>query len=130
MRQVILTAGTIKSNGTIESTGRIKAGEYLHLNGQATLNAKCTPNGLVGRDSTGRVLSCVNGIWKNNNSTLRNMTWMLTGGKNYGNACQIYLNNSGLASQGWMLTGSDACTEDDDRCTIDNLKCYAVKLAN
>lgn len=50
--------------------------------------------------------------------------------KNYGNACQIYLNNSGLASQGWMLTGSDACTEDDDRCTIDNLKCYAVKLAN
>ncbi|EFC0648294.1 shufflon system plasmid conjugative transfer pilus tip adhesin PilV [Escherichia coli] len=125
-----LTAGTIKSNGTIESTGRIKAGEYIHLNGQATLNAKCTPNGLVGRDSAGRVLSCANGIWKNNNSTLRNMTWMLTGGENYGNACQIYLNNSGLASQGWMLTGSDACTEDDDRCTIDNLKCYAVKLAN
>lgn len=59
-----LTAGTIKSNGTIESTGRIKAGEYLHLNGQATLNAKCTPNGLVGRDSTGRVLSCVNGKWQ------------------------------------------------------------------
>ncbi|EPO1178430.1 shufflon system plasmid conjugative transfer pilus tip adhesin PilV, partial [Escherichia coli] len=54
----------IKSNGTIESTGRIKAGEYLHLNGQATLNAKCTPNGLVGRDSAGRVLSCVNGKWQ------------------------------------------------------------------
>lgn len=59
-----LTAGTIKSNGTIESTGRIKAGEYLHLNGQATLNAKCTPNGLVGRDSSGRVLSCVSGKWQ------------------------------------------------------------------
>ncbi|HFP0392970.1 TPA: shufflon system plasmid conjugative transfer pilus tip adhesin PilV, partial [Escherichia coli] len=59
-----LTAGTIISNGTIESTGRIKAGEYLHLNVQATLNAKCTPNGLVGRDSTGRVLSCVNGKWQ------------------------------------------------------------------
>ncbi|MCQ4942542.1 shufflon system plasmid conjugative transfer pilus tip adhesin PilV, partial [Escherichia coli] len=53
-----LSAGTIKSNGTIESTGRIKAGEYLHLNGQATLIANCTANGLVGRDSTVRVLSC------------------------------------------------------------------------
>ncbi|MBJ2771928.1 shufflon system plasmid conjugative transfer pilus tip adhesin PilV, partial [Salmonella enterica subsp. enterica serovar Corvallis] len=53
-----LTAGTIKSNGTIESAGRVKVGEYLHLNGQATLNAKCTPNGLVGRDSEGKVLSC------------------------------------------------------------------------
>ena len=58
-----LTAGTIKSNGTIESTGRIKAGEYLHLNGQATLNAKCMPNGLVGRDSVGKILSCVSGKW-------------------------------------------------------------------
>ncbi|MBJ5871372.1 shufflon system plasmid conjugative transfer pilus tip adhesin PilV, partial [Salmonella enterica subsp. enterica serovar Derby] len=60
-----LTAGTIKSNGTIESAGRVKVGEYLHLNGQATLNAKCTPNGLVGRDSEGKVLSCASGKWKN-----------------------------------------------------------------
>lgn len=49
-----LTAGTIKSNGIIESVGRVKVGEYIHLNGQATLNAKCTPNGLVGRDSAGK----------------------------------------------------------------------------
>lgn len=58
-----LTAGMIKSNGTIESVGRIKVGEYLHLNGQATLNAKCTPNGLVGRDSAGKMLSCVSSKW-------------------------------------------------------------------
>ncbi|ECJ5978977.1 shufflon system plasmid conjugative transfer pilus tip adhesin PilV, partial [Salmonella enterica subsp. enterica] len=60
-----LTAGTIKSNGIIESVGRVKVGEYIHLNGQATLNAKCTPNGLVGRDSAGKVLSCASGKWKN-----------------------------------------------------------------
>ncbi|MFB1762412.1 shufflon system plasmid conjugative transfer pilus tip adhesin PilV [Salmonella enterica subsp. enterica] len=38
-------------------------GCYLHLNGHATLNAKCTPNGLVGRDSTGKVLSCASSKW-------------------------------------------------------------------
>lgn len=60
-----ITGTTIKSNGTIESAGRTTVGEYIDLKGIAALNTLCSPNGLVGRDSSGKILSCVNGSWTN-----------------------------------------------------------------
>ncbi|MFU8030944.1 shufflon system plasmid conjugative transfer pilus tip adhesin PilV, partial [Escherichia coli] len=41
-------------------------GEYLQLEKTATAGASCSPNGLVGRDSTGAILSCQSGVWKGN----------------------------------------------------------------
>ena len=65
---VINASGNITSNGqvkgsTIVSSGRSTVGEYLQLNGTATANGTCSPNGLIGRTSTGDLLSCVSGKW-------------------------------------------------------------------
>jgi len=48
-------------------------------------------------------------------------------GANNSGACQQQLNTSGMAAQGWILSGTDYCTEDNGTCTVDGLKCYAVK---
>lgn len=48
---------------TLESTGRTTVGEFVQLNGQATVGATCSPNGLQGRTADGQILSCVNGVW-------------------------------------------------------------------
>ena len=51
---------------TINSNGRIRAGEYLDLAGVASENTGCGPNGLVGRDGDGKLLSCQSGYWRSN----------------------------------------------------------------
>nr|WP_154324720.1 shufflon system plasmid conjugative transfer pilus tip adhesin PilV [Pantoea sp. 201603H] len=38
-------------------------GEFLQINGTATVGAGCSPNGLQGRTPEGAILSCVNGVW-------------------------------------------------------------------
>ncbi|HDI8414270.1 TPA: shufflon system plasmid conjugative transfer pilus tip adhesin PilV, partial [Escherichia coli] len=56
----ITTDGEIKggkvSGGTIRSDGRLSTGEYLQLDKTAVANTKCSPDGLVGRDSKGAIL--------------------------------------------------------------------------
>lgn len=52
----------VKGN-TLESTGRATVGEFIQLNGQATVGATCSPNGLQGRTSAGEHVSCINGVW-------------------------------------------------------------------
>lgn len=59
----IYTGGQIKG-GTIQSDGRMTANEFLQLNGVASAGVACSPNGLVGRDSNGALLSCESGIWQ------------------------------------------------------------------
>lgn len=49
----IYTGGQVKG-GTVRADGRLYTGEYLQLEKTATAGASCSPNGLVGRDSTGR----------------------------------------------------------------------------
>ncbi|EED1439786.1 shufflon system plasmid conjugative transfer pilus tip adhesin PilV [Escherichia coli] len=65
----ITTDGEIKggkvSGGTIRSDGRLSTGEYLQLEKTATAGTSCSPDGLVGRTSTGAILSCQSGSWKN-----------------------------------------------------------------
>nr|AAL05526.2 PilV [Escherichia coli] len=63
----ITTTGEIKggkvSGGTVRSDGRLSTGEYLQLDKTATAGTKCAPDGLVGRTSTGAILSCQSGMW-------------------------------------------------------------------
>ncbi len=47
----IYTGGQVKG-GTVRADGRLYTGEYLQLEKTATAGASCSPNGLVGRDST------------------------------------------------------------------------------
>ena len=65
----ITTEGELKggkvSGGTVRSEGRLSTGEYLQLDKTATAGTSCSPDGLVGRDSTGAILSCQSGSWKN-----------------------------------------------------------------
>ncbi|EOQ9545484.1 shufflon system plasmid conjugative transfer pilus tip adhesin PilV, partial [Escherichia coli] len=59
----IYTGGQVKG-GTVRADGRLYTGEYLQLEKTATAGASCSPNGLVGRDSTGAILSCQSGVWR------------------------------------------------------------------
>ncbi|CTU06985.1 fragment of pilV protein%2C Shufflon protein (C-ter part) [Escherichia coli] len=67
----IITTGEIKggkvSGGTVRSDGRLSTGEYLQLDKTAVANTKCSPDGLVGRDSKGAILSCQSGRWSGGN---------------------------------------------------------------
>lgn len=72
--------------------------------------------------------NCQYGVWKSSIQQLERMVWNVISGRNYGDACQTSLTSSGLINEGWIATGSDACTEDDEMCSTDNVKCFAVKL--
>ncbi|MCU3543138.1 shufflon system plasmid conjugative transfer pilus tip adhesin PilV, partial [Enterobacter hormaechei subsp. steigerwaltii] len=39
------------------------ANEFVQVNGVATAGASCSPNGLIGRDASGGILSCQSGVW-------------------------------------------------------------------
>ncbi|MEE7202458.1 shufflon system plasmid conjugative transfer pilus tip adhesin PilV, partial [Escherichia coli O2:H6] len=64
----ITTEGELKggkvSGGTVRSEGRLSTGEYLQLDKTATAGTSCSPDGLVGRDSKGAILSCQSGAWR------------------------------------------------------------------
>ncbi|ENG5410221.1 shufflon system plasmid conjugative transfer pilus tip adhesin PilV [Escherichia coli] len=64
----IYTGGQVKG-GTVRADGRLYTGEYLQLEKTATAGASCSPNGLVGRDSTGVILSCQSGVWRTSGSS-------------------------------------------------------------
>lgn len=59
----IYTGGQVRG-GTVRADGRLSTGENLQLDGVNTAGAGCSPNGQVSRDSSGAILSCVNGVWK------------------------------------------------------------------
>lgn len=69
------TEGELKggkvSGGTVRSEGRLSTGEYLQLDKTATAGTSCSPDGLVGRDSTGAILSCQSGVWQNSDKKER-----------------------------------------------------------
>lgn len=73
-----LNSNYIHSNGSIDAEGRVNAGEYLYINGQATIGSSCSPNGLQGRTSEGLLLSCVNGTWQSVSS--KNVSFYKYGG--------------------------------------------------
>ena len=77
--------GSLKVNNTINATSNIISNnqikgknlisedratfeEYVQINGKAVPNTNCNSNGLIGRETNGKLLSCVNGKWENNNN--------------------------------------------------------------
>lgn len=65
----IVNAGTFSTTGqvtggAVSATGRMYAGEYVQITGVAVVGTGCTPNGLLGRESDGRLASCVSGVWR------------------------------------------------------------------
>jgi type II secretory pathway pseudopilin PulG len=68
----VYTPGQLRG-GTVSSEGRAEVGEYLQLDGVATANTPCSPNGLVGRNAVGLTLSCQDGLWKM--SGIANIEW-------------------------------------------------------
>ncbi|WP_431021597.1 shufflon system plasmid conjugative transfer pilus tip adhesin PilV [Escherichia coli] len=115
---------------TLESTGRATVGEFIQLNGKATIGAGCSPNGLIGRTSEGRAVSCVNGVWKSSSARIERTKFSVSSGSNYGDICQSKINSNGMAAQGWVASGSDACTEDGNDCSVDNVRCFAIRIVN
>ncbi|EGG9792641.1 shufflon system plasmid conjugative transfer pilus tip adhesin PilV, partial [Escherichia coli] len=83
----ITTTGEIKggkvSGGTVRSDGRLSTGEYLQLDKTATAGTKCSPDGLVGRTSTGAILSCQSGVWRSTEIKFTTQTYNI--GKNIRN---------------------------------------------
>lgn len=60
-------SGNMKG-ATVSADGRLYTGEYLQLEGTAVVGAQCSPNGLVGRDNTGALLSCKSSRWYSGNN--------------------------------------------------------------
>lgn len=58
-----INSNTIINSGNMISNGRLYANEYVQLNGYAVVDTPCGANGLVGRDSAGKILSCQAGVW-------------------------------------------------------------------
>ena len=55
---------TLATSGTITSEGRIKTSEFLELGRVVTAGAGCERQGLVGVDSSGKLMSCQGGSWQ------------------------------------------------------------------
>ncbi|HBQ0465265.1 TPA: shufflon system plasmid conjugative transfer pilus tip adhesin PilV [Klebsiella pneumoniae] len=122
--------GYVHSNGNIDANGRINAGEFVYINGQANVGWGCSPNGLQGRTPEGAILSCVNGVWKSSSARIERTQFLVSSGSNYGDICQSNINSNGMAAQGWVASGSDACTEDGNNCSVDNVRCFAIRIVN
>ncbi|HHH2891979.1 TPA: shufflon system plasmid conjugative transfer pilus tip adhesin PilV [Citrobacter freundii] len=120
----------IHSNGNIDANGRINAGEFIYINGQANVGWGCSPNGLQGRTPEGAILSCVNGVWKSSSARIERTQFLVSSGSNYGDICQSNINSNGMAAQGWVASGSDACTEDGNNCSVDDVRCFAIRIVN
>ncbi|ENY0982167.1 TPA: shufflon system plasmid conjugative transfer pilus tip adhesin PilV [Escherichia coli] len=102
----IITTGEIKggkvSGGTVRSDGRLSTGEYLQLDKTAVANTKCSPDGLVGRTSTGAILSCQSGTWRKSNSGSTVITGRIANGQ------QIPLPTGFSASQcSWSVSNAE-----------------------
>ncbi|WP_270370319.1 shufflon system plasmid conjugative transfer pilus tip adhesin PilV [Escherichia coli] len=106
----IITSGEIKggkvSGGTVRSDGRLSTGEYLQLDKTAVANTKCSPDGLVGRDSKGAILSCQSGTCQSGTWRRASGSTVLTG--KIANGQQIPLPSGFSASQcTWSVSNAE-----------------------
>ncbi|MDS0562969.1 shufflon system plasmid conjugative transfer pilus tip adhesin PilV [Escherichia coli] len=103
----ITTTGEIKggkvSGGTVRSDGRLSTGEYLQLDKTATAGTKCAPDGLVGRTSTGAILSCQSGSWTSSQKKERFTVYGISG-CGHTPSYAVCPDGSDLVSGGYQLT--------------------------
>lgn len=62
VRGSTITSTGAVNGATVKATGASSAAYFMP--GVYTLGAGCTPNGAQARDSTGKSMSCVGGVWK------------------------------------------------------------------
>lgn len=97
-------SNNINNLGALNSQGRITAGEYISINGIANEGWGCDSNGTLGRDASGKTLSCQNGRWASNSVQPSCQAITIPG---YANpdvttyACPV-----GYTKTGWDTTGS------------------------
>jgi len=71
--------------------GRLNANEYIYVGGGATEGAGCSPSGIIGKDSTGALMSCVNGAWSGGGKMPK---WRSASVVTNGAYCRVYKNKS------------------------------------
>ena len=125
-----ISSNYIYSTGNLDADGQINANTFVYINGKANVGWGCSPNGLQGRTSEGAILSCVNGVWKSSSARIERTQFLVSSGSNYGDICQSNIDSNGMAEQGWVASGSDACTEDGNDCSVDNVRCFAIRIVN
>lgn len=64
VKKAIVSESAIHAEGGLRSAGRITAGEFLHLQGQATSQQPCQSDGLVARNAESELLTCHDGRWR------------------------------------------------------------------
>ncbi|HCG3112477.1 shufflon system plasmid conjugative transfer pilus tip adhesin PilV [Escherichia coli] len=103
----ITTEGELKggkvSGGTVRSEGRLSTGEYLQLDKTATAGTSCSPDGLVGRDSKGAILSCQSGSWTSSQKKERFTVYGISG-CGHTPSYAVCPDGSDLVSGGYQLT--------------------------
>lgn len=57
-----LTAGTVSASGNVTSAGTVQ-GRYIYPAQTVTIGGACSPSGIIGKDSTGDSVPCINGKW-------------------------------------------------------------------
>ncbi|MGN9498427.1 hypothetical protein B1F69_04240 [Pseudomonas syringae] len=96
---------------TVTSTGRLRSGEFLQLDGIATENSACSPNGLVGRNTAGLTLSCQSGLWKRLFKASYVGTTVGFISNQYGEPTNCETQAGGQTTVNyWLSCGSRACT--------------------
>ena len=58
-----VTANSAVQGASVRALGRLYAGEYIEVAGVVAIGTTCSPNGMLGRQTTGRLASCVSGVW-------------------------------------------------------------------
>lgn len=126
---------SVDQAGNLSAAGRVRSGEFMQIDGVATEGWGCSPNGLVGRNAAGLILSCQSGVWstaKNysiqkyrlDNPYSTNLLYTSLGAHRF---CYIVGNRSpavGAASCGldvdawsvWWLTSQTTDTNDGNWC--------------
>ena len=104
---------------------------HAQLNQDSTTIGGMVNNGMLNTIPNTNYASAPRTIIHMNIRQISTSWYAFPGGNNSGannsEVCQQQLNISGMAVQGWILSGTDYCTEDNGTCTVDGLKCYAVK---
>lgn len=70
---------SVDQSGNVVASGRLTTNEYLQINGLAVEGAPCSPNGLVGRDVNGLLLSCQSGVWRGGVKKLQGVMALVAG---------------------------------------------------
>lgn len=98
----IETAGEIKS-GKLTVDGRVTANEYLNIKGDATLNSRCSEEGLIANGGASGILDCYGGVWT---GFMKNSLRI----SSLGNKSGIYQGKNGTGEMVWLTASGGNST--------------------